>query len=276
MGLLIQYLGEHFAEQPSLDELAAQIELSPHHTQRLFTKWVGISPKRFVQYLTLDDAKAQLEASSSVLEAAWSAGLSGGGRLHDLFLALEGTTPGEYKSGGRGVLLRWGVHESLLGPLITAVTDRGLSVLCFLDGETPEWHLSERWPRATYLHDPEATRPWVERLGLLVDLSPEQEQFCPLSLHLRGSGFQLKVWEALLSLPEGTTASYTDIAERIGRPQSVRAVANAVGANPVSVLIPCHRVLRSSGFIGGYRWGTARKRSLLAMERARAESVGIV
>ncbi len=272
----ISLLVESYREQPSLAEVAGSVGLSPWHFDRVFRRLTGVTPKRFVQCLTLEHAKRRLAADDSVLEAALDAGLSGPGRLHDLFVAVEAVTPGEFKRGGAGVRIGWGVHPTPFGDALLAATDRGLCAFAFLaepggDGAAEARAVLRRaWPAAETRHDPEAVRPAAERIAAALGAGGSAGAADePIPLHLRGTNFQLQVWRALLALAPGETVSYGELAQRLGRPTAARAVAGAVAANPVAWLIPCHRVLRASGALGGYRWGTARKRALLAWEAAR-------
>lgn len=263
----ITHLVEHWQDQPSLEDLAAEAGFSPFHFQRLFTRWAGISPKRFVQFLTLEHAKRLLAENHSVLDAALDAGLSGPSRLHDLFLACEAMTPGEYKALGAGLTIRWGFHETPLGRVLVGVTERGVCWLSFAeaaDGSDAWTEFAAEWPAARLIEDTGATEPVVARALGWVDPAAG-----PLRLLLRGTNFQVKVWEALLRIPEGAVVSYEDVARSIGQPTALRAVGRAVGRNPVCVLIPCHRVIQKSGVIHNYRYGVPRKRVLLAWEQAR-------
>lgn len=265
----IEFLRRNAASQPDLTAVARHLHLSEHHFQRLFTRWAGVSPKRFVQYLTVEHAKSRLAATSGVLDASGAVGLSGPGRLHDLFVTLEAMSPGEYKAGGAGLAIRYGVHESPFGAALVAVTARGVCGLQFVDGAGDgSERLRRDWPGAELRQDPDGTAPVFERL------------FRPLSSHsgralallVKGSNFQVKVWRALLELPLGSLATYGHVAGRIGAPGSARAVGTAIGANPVAWLIPCHRVIRESGALGGYRWGTGRKAAMLGWEAARSSA----
>lgn len=262
----VRFLDEHQAEQPSLPAVARHVGLSPHHMQRVFRTAVGISPKRFLQFATAVKARRLLEGGDSLLGASYGAGLSGPGRLHDLMVNVHAMTPAEVRDGGAGVLLRWGVHEGPMGPAVVAATARGLSALEFLEeGSRREAveRLRAGWPGASLSEEPEAVAPMAARVfeGAAGD--------GPLSLHVRGTNFQLRVWEALLAIPVGRVATYGAVARHLGLPAgSSRAVGQAVGANPVAVAIPCHRVLRSTGALGGYRWGEERKLLLLAREMA--------
>lgn len=255
--------------QASLDDLAAEIGLSPAHFQRLFTAWSGVSPKRLQQYLTLGHAKALLHNRFTTLETAHATGLSGTGRLHDLFLRWEAMNPGDYAKGGAGLVIYWGWFDSPFGPALVMGTEKGICGIGF-GSECSQEHayddLQSRWPRATYLHEPDRLRPWVETaFGL--------KQAGDVPLYLIGSPLQLKVWEALMRIPSGQVTTYSELAGCIGKPRAVRAVGTAVGRNPISYLIPCHRALRKTGGLGGYHWGLPVKRALLAWEGARSDSM---
>jgi AraC family transcriptional regulator of adaptative response/methylated-DNA-[protein]-cysteine methyltransferase len=265
----ILYLDAHGQEQPHLAEVAAHVGLSPYHFQRLFTRWAGISPKRFLQFQTLEHAKQLLAERRSMLDATYDAGLSSGGRLHDLFVTLTGMTPGEFKQGGAGLTLEYGVHTSPFGNYLLASCERGICALRFLtEASSAEVvrELRAEWPRAELVERPEATRSFAERI--FPSRKPRTIQ--PLSLFVKGTNFQLKVWEALLRIPSGTVATYEDIAQSLQMPRAARAVGSAVGDNPVALLIPCHRVIRKTGAFGDYRWGLARKRAMLTWESARS------
>ena len=265
----ILYLETHFRDQPSLDEVAGAAGLSPHHFQRLFRRWAGISPKRFGQYLTLNYAKAQLEASASILDAAYDAGLSGPSRLHDLFVTYEGMSPGAFKTGGDGIDIAWGVHPSPFGPCFVGQTGCGICALGFADGDggngdAVRAEFERRWPAARFHEDRRATAAVVARV---FDGRPAAGD-APLRLAVCGTNFQLKVWEALLRIPPGRVTSYHALAQALGLPRGARAVGGAVAANPVSYLIPCHRVIRRTGRFSNYEWGPARKRVMLGWEAA--------
>jgi len=250
----------------SQNALAAQIDLWPAHFLRVFSRWVGVSPKRYQQYLSLDHAKQMLANNFTTLATADAVGLSGSSRLHDLFLSWEAMSPGAYARGGEGLVIRWGCFDSLFGPVIAMATDRGICGLGFAaeDGEdAAREDLMRRWPRAEFRHDPDTIKPWVKAA---LTLSGETR------LHMIGAPFQLKVWEALLTIPSCHVTTYGEIAGAIGSPRAVRAVGTAVGRNPVGWLIPCHRALRKSGALGGYHWGLPVKRALLAWARARADA----
>jgi AraC family transcriptional regulator of adaptative response/methylated-DNA-[protein]-cysteine methyltransferase len=263
----LEYLDRNFKEQPSLEELSSRLDISPFHVQRVFKRWVGLSPKRFLQVLTKDYSKALLEESRSVLDVAFESGLSGPGRLHDLFTTLEAMTPGEYKADGGGLLIRYGVHDSPFGSCLIGVTDRGICWMSFHDndGGSGIEEMRAQWTAASIQEDRKATAAVMDSLfpSGLSQSGPS------LPLLVKGTNFQIKVWEALLKIPAGCVASYGDIARRLGSPRAGRAVGNAVAANSISYLIPCHRVIRSLGNFGRYRWGRDRKRAMLAWEAAR-------
>lgn len=261
----IHYLDENLRQQPELEEVATAAGLSPYHFHRLFARWVGTTPKRFLQYLTAEYAKKRLQETSSVLEAAWDSGLSGGGRLHDLMINVEAVTPGELKSLGETLVIRFGIHPSPFGDCLLAITDRGICGLEFLAGRTAGETiatLTERWPGAELVERPSETE------ALLTTLFPEPGHgpAGPYSLLVKGTNFQLQVWRALLEIPPGGLVTYGAIAKRLGKPGASRAVGQAVGANPISYLIPCHRVIASAAGLGGYRWGLERKQALLGWE----------
>jgi AraC family transcriptional regulator of adaptative response/methylated-DNA-[protein]-cysteine methyltransferase len=255
------------AEAPlSLEALSARMGMSPAYFQRVFSAWVGVSPKRYQQYLRLGHAKALLAERHTVLDAAHEAGLSGTGRLHDLFLRWEAMSPGEFARRGAGLTIRYGCFDSPFGEALAMGTERGLCGLAFTGelGRDCAWRdMAGRWPDATFEEAPEAMAPWVRAA-----FSGRGEA----ALHMIGAPFQIKVWEALLQIPSGHVTTYSDIAQAIGNPRAVRAVGTAVGRNPVSFLIPCHRALRKSGGLGGYHWGLPVKRAILAWESARAEA----
>ncbi|OYU19667.1 MAG: 6-O-methylguanine DNA methyltransferase [Rhodobacteraceae bacterium PARR1] len=265
--LIARALREIDAAGPGLglEDLAARIGLSPAHFQRTFTAWVGVSPKRYQQYLTLDHARQMLVARHSTLETALESGLSGTGRLHDLFLRWEAMSPGEFALGGAGLTIRWDWFDSPYGAALVMGTDRGICGLGFaaeMGEEATFADLAGRWPAASYTRDESFLRPWALAAfggGTNADTA----------LHLIGAPFQIKVWEALLHIPEGQVTTYSDLARVVGHPKAVRAVGTAVGRNPISLLIPCHRALRKSGALGGYHWGLPVKRAMLAREAAR-------
>ncbi|SLN52249.1 Bifunctional transcriptional activator/DNA repair enzyme Ada [Aquimixticola soesokkakensis] len=250
------------ADRPlSLAQLAQQVGLSPAHFQRVFSDWAGISPKRLQQFLALDHAKHLLATAHSTLDTSLQSGLSGSGRLHDLFITWEGLSPGEYARAARGTTLRHALVQTPLGPMQAIASDKGLCGLAFA-ADTPQAALTDlmqRWPKADFTPNIEAVAPLVARA------------FAGQGrLHIRGAPFQIKVWEALLHIPEGAVATYADIARAIDHPNAHRAVGTAVGRNPIAYLIPCHRVLRAGGALGGYHWGLPTKRTLLALEAAKS------
>ncbi|MEO0937680.1 MAG: bifunctional helix-turn-helix domain-containing protein/methylated-DNA--[protein]-cysteine S-methyltransferase [Pseudomonadota bacterium] len=266
----IDVLDAHGPDLP-LEGVAREVGLSPAHFQRVFSRWVGVSPKRYQQYLTLGHAKAMLAERFTTLEAAHEAGLSGTGRLHDLFLRWEAMSPGDYAKGGAGLRIFWGWFDSPFGPALVMGTERGLCGLAFsaeTGTEAAMTDLTGRWPKAAYVEDPMMLRPWV-----MAAFGAQNDTLEPAPLYLIGAPFQIKVWEALLQIPSGHVTTYSEIAQSIGNPRAVRAVGTAVGRNPVSWLIPCHRALRKSGALGGYHWGLPVKRALLAYESARVEAI---
>lgn len=266
---VIQYLDEHHREQPSLEVLAEQVGLSPFHFHRLFSAWAGITPKEFLRCLTLNHAKALLRQGESVLDAALSAGLSGPGRLHDLCVALEAATPGEIKSRGEGCEIRFGFGPTPFGPWMAAETSRGVCHIEFAEEDTSDEALTslrQSWPRAELRQDDSV----AERLATLIFENPKPQASRPtLRAFVRGTEFQVRVWRALLGVPCGVLVSYGRLAGMVGHPKASRAVGSAVGDNPLACLIPCHRVIRETGVVKGYRWGDTRKRALIAWESAR-------
>jgi AraC family transcriptional regulator of adaptative response/methylated-DNA-[protein]-cysteine methyltransferase len=268
----ILYLETHYKDQPSLEDVAANVGLSEYHFQRLFTRWAGVSPKRFLQFVTKESAKELLKQSENLLDTTHQIGLSSLGRLHDLFVTTEAVTPGEYKSSGTGVTIRYGIHPTPFGKCLIATTDRGICHLGFVqssEGNAIDELVSE-WKQARMIEDHKSTELMLEPI---FDLDYRGK---PLGLHLRGTNFQLKVWEALLQIPAGTVTTYKGIAERIGNPKALRAVGTAVGHNPVAVLIPCHRVINSAGVFGKYRYGALRKKALLVRELVNTASAQVV
>lgn len=269
MAEAISFIEENQLTQPRLEDVAAAMGLSPAHAQRIFTRWAGVSPKRLLALLTHVDARAALNDGAPLLDAAFEAGLSGPGRLHDLFVSVEAMTPGEVKRKGEGLEIRYGWHDTPFGAGLFMSTPRGLCGLAFADPETEGTALEDmkaRWPNAAYIHDPAATAPIAARI-----FTPDAEEE-PLKVLLGGTPFQMQVWRALLEIPFGETMSYTDIAKKVCTERAVRAVGSAVGRNPISFLIPCHRVLRQTKALGGYHWGLTRKKALLAWEAAKAEA----
>lgn len=265
----ITYLEGHYKEQPNLEEVAASIGLSEFHFQRLFTRWAGVSPKRFLQFLTKEGAKDLLSRSENLLDTTHQVGLSSLGRLHDLFVTTEAVTPGEYKTQGEGVTIRYGIHLTPFGKCLIGMTERGICHLGFVqtsEGDALD-DLVANWKEARMIEDYRTTAALV---GPIFDLR-FSARIKPLTLHLRGTNFQLKVWEALLQIPTGAVTTYEGLAQRIGQPSASRAVGTAVGHNPIAVLIPCHRVIRKVGDFGNYRYGSERKKALLAREFVRVQ-----
>jgi AraC family transcriptional regulator of adaptative response/methylated-DNA-[protein]-cysteine methyltransferase len=267
----IAFLTGSWTEQPSLEELAAHLGLSPSHCQKLFKRWCGLSPKEFVQAVTIDHARSLLDGSASVLDAAYQVGLSGGGRLHDLFVSHEAMTPGDYKRRGEGLEMGYGFHDSPFGEALLIVTGRGVAGLAFVDedkAQTREGVLAEmkgRWPKARFVAAPEKTAPFARRIFNPATWSKDR----PVRLVMIGTDFEVRVWESLLKIPMGRAVSYNDIARHLGQPTAARAVGSAVGRNPISFVVPCHRVLRGDGSLGGYHWGLTRKRALIGWETGR-------
>lgn len=265
----IHFIEENVRRQPGLEEIASAVGMSEYHFQRLFSSWAGISPKRFMQYLTREHAKKLLLESENLLTVTHKVGLSSLGRLHDLFITTEAVTPGEYKSGGAGVTIRYGIHHTRFGKSLIAATGRGICHLSFVDeneGSAID-ALAAQWPRAEMIEDHKSTAP----LALRIFSTPKPDSMSktdapPLKLHLRGTNFQIKVWEALLSIPAGKVVTYDQIAQQIGQPSAARAVGSAVGDNKIAYLIPCHRVIRKTGEFGNYLYGPARKKAMLAWE----------
>lgn len=261
----IHYLENHAEEQPGLEVVAREVGLSPYHFQRTFKRLVGVTPKQFLQYTTLEAAKKALTQSPNLLDVAFAVGLSGPGRLHDVFINGEAATPGEVKQGGAGMTIECGIHETAFGWCFIALTPHGICQLDFRSEQeaipTCLQRLSRTWPNAAICENSARTAP-------LVTAMLEGGQACVkrLPLHIRGTNFQLKVWQALLAVPEGSLTDYSSLARAIGHPTATRAVGSAVGDNPISFLIPCHRVLRKDGGIGGYASGLPRKRTMLAYE----------
>lgn len=265
----IAYLAEQRERQPGLDELAGVVGLSPTHLQRLFTAWAGVSPKRFLQALTRAHARRLLQEARAVLPAALEAGLSGGGRLYDLFMRCEAVTPGEVARLGHDLRIEHGLVATPFGPALLGYTARGICHLRFADDGAPAAlaELSAEWPRATLVGNGQGAAELARRV-FPSGVAAENLQTRPLALWLRGTNFQFQVWRALLAVPEGGVTHYGELARAIGRPGAARAVGGAVGANPVAWLIPCHRVIRASGALGDYRWGTTRKQAMLVRESA--------
>ena len=263
----IHYLEENFLDQPSLQDLAEQLELSPFHFQRLFKRWAGISPKRFLQFITIEYAKKLLDENQSILDTAYESGLSSPGRIHDLFVTIDAVTPGEFKTKGVGVEIGYGTHPSPFGECLLAVTERGICGLTFITAggrEEAVAALQDKWHEAELKEAPQTTKPLLDQV-----FRPDpHEGRDPVILFLKGTNFQMKVWEALLRIPPGVVCTYEDIARYLGRPTAARAVGNAVGANPVAYIIPCHRVIKKTGIFGNYGSGPARKKAMIGWEAA--------
>ncbi|MFM5320674.1 bifunctional transcriptional activator/DNA repair enzyme AdaA [Aeromonas sp. 25-248] len=265
----IRFIASQVARQPTLDEIAAHVHLSPFHFQRLFSRWAGVTPKRYLQVLTLERAKALLQESRPLLEVADTLGLSSGSRLYDHFVQLEAVTPGEYKLRGAGLVIDHGVHDTPFGQAFVALTPRGVCNFSFLDDQAPEAPLAalaQRWPAAELREAPSRTQGVIHTM---FDSSKKADR--PLSLHVSGTNFQISVWRALLAIPPARVVSYAQVASAVGNPKAARAVGLAVGANPVALMIPCHRVIQQNGKLGGYHWGETRKQAIHAWEAARYE-----
>ena len=264
------YMSEHVSSQPTLEDVAAHVHLSPFHFHRVFCKWAGTTPKRFLQALTLERSKRMLKEEGSLMDVSLRMGLSGGSRLYDHFVKLEAVTPGEYKNGGQGVTIQYGVNETPFGKIFVAMTPRGVCRIEFLGSRSADEILvdiGKDWPKGSLVQNDNATN-YVANV-LFSRLKDGQSN--PLSLHVMGTNFQVAVWRALLRIPSGQLASYSQIANALGYPKASRAVGNAVGSNPVAMLIPCHRVIQKSGAIGGYRWGSTKKEMIQAWELLRGD-----
>ncbi|MCP3907979.1 MAG: methylated-DNA--[protein]-cysteine S-methyltransferase [Oceanicoccus sp.] len=268
IAVAIDYIKTHFKNQPTLDEIASVAGISPFHFQRLFTEWAGVSPKKFTQYLSLEYAKQQLrEKQSSVLDAAYSTGLSGPSRLHDLFVTIEGMTPGEFKKGGENLTINYSFANSPFGAMMIASTAKGICYMVFEEDKQQALEdLKQRFPKAQYhqAQDP------LQHNALNIFRRDKQE-LEPIKLHLNATPFQLKVWQALLKIPMGTLSTYGSIATHIDQPSASRAVGTAIGRNPIAFLIPCHRVIQSSGQTGGYMWGSTRKSAMIGWEACKRD-----
>lgn len=260
----IGFIKEHFNSQPGLDEVAQHVYLSPFHFQRLFTQWAGVSPKKFLQYISLEHAKTMLAASATLQDTAFELGLSGTGRLHDLFIKIEGMTPGDYKNGGGHLTINYSYATTPFGPVIIAATDKGICHIAFIENEAEGlMTLQAAFPNAVYRQKTDQLQQHV-----LSFFSHNRDHLPEIRLHLKGTAFQLKVWEALLKTPVGSLTTYGEIAGRIGKPGASRAVGTAIGDNPVAYLIPCHRVIRAGGQTGQYHWGSTRKTAMIGWEAA--------
>jgi AraC family transcriptional regulator, regulatory protein of adaptative response / methylated-DNA-[protein]-cysteine methyltransferase len=267
----IAYISEHWRAQPQVETIAHAVGVTPDELHHLFRRWAGLTPMAFLQALTLDHARALLRDSASVLDAAYEVGLSGPGRLHDLFVTHEAMSPGEWKTGGEGLTVRYGFHASPFGKALVMATERGLAGLAFADPGEEQAALADmqqRWPRATYVEDGDGTADVARRIFEPTHWRHDQ----PLRIVMIGTDFEVRVWETLLRIPMGRASTYSDIARRIGSPKASRAVGAAVGKNPLSFVVPCHRVLGKSGDITGYHWGLTRKRAMLGWEAGRVRA----
>jgi AraC family transcriptional regulator of adaptative response/methylated-DNA-[protein]-cysteine methyltransferase len=262
----IDYIKQHFREQPDLEALARKVHVSPFHFQRMFSEWAGTSPKKFLQYISVEHAKKMLKENQATLfETAYETGLSGTGRLHDLFINIEGMTPAEYKNGGKNLFINYRFAESPFGNLIVASTSKGICYMAFNEDEQPALSaLKSRFPNASFHRKLDL----IQQNALFI-FQNDRRKLHEIKLHLKGTDFQLKVWEALLKIPMGQLSTYGTIAGKLGTPNASRAVGTAIGSNPVAFLIPCHRVIRSTGDFGGYMWGQARKTAIIGWEGAR-------
>jgi AraC family transcriptional regulator of adaptative response/methylated-DNA-[protein]-cysteine methyltransferase len=265
----IEYIQQNFTEQPTLGQIAENVHLSPFHFQRIFTEWAGVSPKKFLQYISLQHAKKILSNSQSTLfETAHETGLSGTGRLHDLFVKIEGMTPGEYKNKGEHLSINYSFSASLFGNILVASTTKGLCYMGFSDDKEATFsELKQRFPKANFIQKTDE----IQQNALLI-YTQDWTKVNKIKLHLKGTDFQLKVWEALLKIPTGNLATYGNIAKIIQKPTASRAVGTAIGNNPIAFLIPCHRVIQSTGLFGAYMWGTTRKTAIIGWEAAKTHS----
>ncbi|MGQ7793073.1 methylated-DNA--[protein]-cysteine S-methyltransferase [Faunimonas sp. B44] len=262
---VIEFVSHNWRDQPSLERIAEAVGMEPIRLQKLFTRWAGLSPKAFVQALTLKHARELLRESATVLDTAYEVGLSGPARLHDLFITHEALTPGAYRARGAGMLIRWGFHPSPFGLALVMATDLGLAGLAFADPGQEEAafeDMAKRWPQAGYVEDPVATAPYARRIFDRAEWRPDR----PLKVVLIGSDFEVRVWETLLAVPLGRLTTYGDIAHHIAAPKAARAVGAAIGRNPLSFVVPCHRVVGGTGSLTGYHWGLTRKRAMLGWE----------
>ena len=263
----ITYINQRVSEQPSLDEIAAHVHLSPFHFQRLFSRWTGVTPKRFLQILTLEHGKNLLRESKTLLDVTDSIGLSSSSRLYDHFVQLEAATPGDYKNKGKALTIEYGAHATPFGQFFLAVSTRGICRAAFLDYTSIEHELAalqEAWPLAAIVHNAATTRRVTDTM-----FDKTSRLTRPLSLYVAGTNFQVAVWRALLRIPMGSVMNYAQLAFSLNRPRAARAVGNAMAANPIAFLIPCHRVIQQTGAIGKYHWGPARKQAILLWEKAR-------
>ena len=264
----IGFIIDNYKDQPQLEEVAQHVHLSPFHFQRLFTDWAGISPKKFVQFLSVQHAKSLLSSNNVLSEAAFETGLSGTGRLHDLFVTIEGMTPGEYKKAAASLTIRYEFMDSPFGDVLVASTRKGICLMLFADDH--EVAISEMQKRFSNAHIVAGNHS--SHLDMQRFLNQDWDNLDTVKLHLKGTPFQLKVWQALLTIPSGKLSTYSDLSQQIDNPKAMRAVGSAVGANPIAYLIPCHRVIRSTGIFGQYHWGSLRKASMIGWESARLKS----
>jgi AraC family transcriptional regulator of adaptative response/methylated-DNA-[protein]-cysteine methyltransferase len=262
----IEYIKNNFATQPSLDEIAKKVHLSPFHFQRLFTDWAGVSPKKFLQYISIQYAKKMLDHSQATLfDTAYKTGLSGTGRLHDLFVKIEGMTPGEYKNKGKDLSINYHFTESLFGKILIASTHKGICYMGFSDNQQIAFsELENHFPKASFIQQTDD----IQQNALQI-YTQDWTKINKIKLHLKGTDFQLKVWETLLKVPIGNLATYGNIAKAIQKPKAARAVGTAIGSNPIAFLIPCHRVIQSTGVFGGYMWGPTRKTAIIGWEASK-------
>lgn len=262
----IEYIKNNFKQQPTLDEIAEQIHLSPFHFQRIFKEWAGTTPKKFLQYISVQYAKELLkEKQATLFDTAYKTGFSSTSRLHDLFINIEGMTPAEYKNEGKNLIIHYNFYQSPFGKIIIASTPKGICYIAFNDDEIQAlFHLKEKFPQATFLQKADT----IHKQALHIFLN-DWNKLSEIKLHLKGTDFQLKVWEALLKIPLGQLSTYGNIANKIGSPNASRAVGSAIGNNPIAFLIPCHRIIQSSGNIGGYMWGNTRKTAIIGWEAAK-------
>lgn len=266
----IDYIKTNFREQPNLDEVAEKVHLSPFHFQRLFTEWAGTSPKKFLQYISVEHAKKILKENNqaTLFDTAYETGLSGTSRLHDLFVNIEGMTPAEYKNGGKNLFINYSFAESPFGNIVVASTEKGVCSMAFAeDEEIGFYDLKRKFPNATF-----SRKLDLSQQNALFIFQNDWSKLSEIKLHLKGTDFQLKVWETLLKIPMGQLSTYGSIAQQIEKPNASRAVGTAIGSNPVAFLIPCHRVIQSTGTFGGYMWGNTRKTAIIGWEGALTDS----
>ncbi len=267
----IEYIRMNFKNQPDLEEIASKMSLSPAHFQRMFTEWAGISPKKFLQYISLEHAKKVLkEGHATLLDVVCETGLSGTGRLHDLFVNIEGMTPGEYKNGGEGLLINYSFAETPFGEILVAASSKGVCHMSFIKNKVEALNiLQNKFSKAKYIQKNDV----IQQQALSIFIEDDWNNLNEIKLHLKGTDFQLKVWETLLKIPSGQLVTYGDVASKINNSKACRAVGTAIGENPVAFLIPCHRVIRSSGEFGNYHWGETRKAAIIGWETARISNV---